>query len=417
MIDKGLTMIKVHVAGVGMTPFGKFLDRSVSRLAVDAAKAALEDGGCDAGRVDSVFFANSAQGVMEGQHSIRGEIALLPLALGNTPVVNVENACASASTAFNMACAHIRAGMSDVALVVGAEKMFSADRALSFSIFDGSWDVHTVDATLGRLLRMGDGVPTPPECLNDAPHSVFMDVYQAFAKFHMRSFGTTVRQIASVAAKNHRHSVHNPLAQYRRDYGIDEILAAPMIAWPLTLPMCSPISDGAAAALLCSEAGLRRLGARRACEVRACVLMGGGRRAAEDYRLEVSHLAAKRAYELAGVGPEDVDVAEVHDATAFGEIQQTENLLLCAFGEGGPLAESGATTLGGKLPVNPSGGLESRGHPIGATGLAQIHELVVQLRDEAGVRQVAGAQVAIAENGGGLIGVESGAVVVTILSR
>lgn len=410
-------MTKVYVAGVGMTPFGKFLDRSVSQLSVEAANAALDDSGCAADRVDSVFFANSAQGVMEGQHSIRGQIALLPLALGNAPVVNIENACASAATAFNMACAHIRAGLSDVALVVGAEKMFSADRALSFSIFDGSWDVHTVDASVERLLRMGDGMATPPEFVNDAPHSVFMDVYQAFAKFHMRNFGTTVRQIAAVAAKNHRHSVHNPLAQYRRDFSIDQILDSPMIVWPLTLPMCSPISDGAAAAVVCSEAGLRRLGSQRACEVRASVLLGGGRRAPEDLRLEVSHIAAKRAYELAGVGPEDVNVAEVHDATAFGEIQQTENLMLCGFGEGGPLAESGATTLGGKVPVNPSGGLESRGHPIGATGLAQIHELVVQLRGEAGVRQVAGARVAVAENGGGLIGVESGAVVVTILSR
>ena len=410
-------MSKVYVAGVGMTPFGKFLDRSVSQLSVEAASAALADGGCDVGLVDSVFFANSAQGVMEGQHSIRGQIALLPLALGNAPVINIENACASASTAFNMACAHIRAGLSDVSLVVGAEKMFSADRALSFSIFDSSWDVHTVNASVERLMRMGDGMATPPEFASDAPHSVFMDVYQAFAKFHMRNFGTTVRQIAAVAAKNHRHSVHNPLAQYRRDFSIDQILASPMIVWPLTLPMCSPISDGAAAAVVCSEAGLRRLAGQRACEVRSSVLMGGGRRAPEDYRLEVSHIAAKRAYELAGVGPEDVDVAEVHDATAFGEIQQTENLMLCGFGEGGPLAESGATTLGGRVPVNPSGGLESRGHPIGATGLAQIHELVVQLRGEAGVRQVAGARVAVAENGGGLIGVESGAVVVTILSR
>ena len=295
-------MTKVYVVGVGMTPFGKFLERSLSDLAVMAAGAALQDGSCAASGVDSVFFANSAQGVMEGQHSIRGEIALLPLALGNAPVINVENACAGASTAFNLACAHIRAGLSDVSLAVGAEKMFSDNRALSFSIFDGSWDVHSVDQSVERLLRMGEGVPTPEAFANPGPHSVFMDVYQAFAKFHMRNFGTTARQIATVAAKNHRHSVHNPLSQYRRDYSIEEILAAPMIAWPLTLPMCSPISDGAAAALLCSEAGLRRLGASRSCEVRACVLMGGGRRSAEDYRLDVSHVAAKRAYELAGIG-------------------------------------------------------------------------------------------------------------------
>ena len=332
-------------------------------------------------------------------------------------MVNVENACASASTAFNMAVTHIRAGMSDISLAVGAEKMYSQDRALSFSIFDGSWDVHSVDQSVANLLHMGNGVPTPTEYANTGPHSVFMDVYQAFAKFHMRNFGTTARQIAVVAAKNHHHSVHNPLSQYRRDYSIDEILAAPMIVWPLTLPMCSPISDGAAAALLCSEAGLRQLGISAACEVRASVLMGGGRRAVDDYRHDVSHMAAKKAYELAGIGPDDINVAEVHDATAFGEIQQTESLMLCEFGGGGPLAESGATSLGGRVPVNPSGGLESKGHPIGATGLGQIYELVTQLRGQAGPRQVEGARVAIAENGGGLIGAESGAVAITILAR
>jgi acetyl-CoA acyltransferase len=412
-------MSRVYVVGVGMTPFGKFLDRSVRDLSVAAATAALEDAGCDASRIDSAFFANSAQGVMEGQHSIRGEIALLPLALGNTPIVNVENACASASTAFNMAVTHIRAGLSDISLAIGAEKMYSEDRALSFSIFDGSWDVHAVNQSVVDLLHMGNGVPTPPEYADTGPHSVFMDVYQAFAKFHMRNFGTTARQIAVVAAKNHHHSVHNPLSQYRRDYSVDEILAAPMIVWPLTLPMCAPISDGAAAALVCSEAGLRKLGIKpgAACAVMASVLMGGGRRDVEDYRHDVSHMAAKRAYELAGVGPEDIDLAEVHDATAFGEIQQTESLMFCEFGEGGSLAESGATRLGGRLPVNPSGGLESKGHPIGATGLGQIYELVTQLRGQAGPRQVEGARVAIAENGGGLIGAESGAVAVTILSR
>ena len=410
-------MSKVFVVGIGMTPFGKFLERSLSDLSMSASTSALHDAACTAADVDSVFFSNSSQGVMEGQHSIRGEIALLPLALGNAPVINVENACAGASTAFNMACAHVRSGLSNISLAVGAEKMFSTDRALSFSIFDGSWDVHTVAQSAERLLRLGDGVPTPAQYLNTGVHSVFVDVYQAFTKHHMSLFGTTARQIAAVAAKNHRHSVHNPLSQYRRSYSIEEILAAPMIAWPLTLPMCSPISDGAAAAVVCSTAGLKKLAAARACEVRASVLMGGGRRSAEDYRLDVSHVAAKRAFELAGIGPDDVDLAEVHDATAFGEIQQTENLMLCEFGAGGPLAESGATTLGGRVPVNPSGGLESKGHPIGATGLAQIYELVTQLRGEAGSRQVNGAKIAIAENGGGLVGVESGACVVTILSR
>jgi acetyl-CoA acetyltransferase len=209
----------------------------------------------------------------------------------------------------------------------------------------------------------------------------------------------------------------NPLAQYQRDYSVEEVLAGRMVSWPITLPMCSPISDGASAAIVCSEAALRHFDRSRAVAVRASVLAGGGRRAPEDYRAEVSHVAARRAYEQAGVEPKDVNVAEVHDATALGEIQQTENLMLCEFGQGGPFAESGATRLGGRVPVNPSGGLECKGHPIGATGLAQVYELVTQLRGEAGARQVRGARLAVAENGGGLIGVESAAVCVTVLGR
>lgn len=410
-------MSRVYVVGVSMTPFGRFLDRSVKDLAEQAVREALADAAIGPEAVEAIFFSNAAQGAVDGQHSVRGEIALRDLPFGNVPVTNVDNACASASTALGLAAMQIRAGMADVVLAVGAEKMVIEDKAKSFAIFNGSWDVHSVDSTISGLMRMGDGVPTPPEHENTGPHSVFMDVYQAFAKFHMKNFGTTPRQIAAVSAKNHNHSTLNPRAQYQRPYTIEEVMNGRMVAWPITLPMCSPISDGAAAAVVCSEKALARFARSRTIELRASVLASGGRRSAEDYRAEVSHVAAKRAYELAGVDPKDVSVAEVHDATALGEIQQVENLMLCDFGQGGPMAERGETTLGGRVPVNPSGGLECKGHPIGATGLGQVFELVTQLRGEAGPRQVQGAKVAIAENGGGLIGVESAACCVTILAR
>lgn len=420
-------MTDVYIVGVGMTPFGKYMEKSVQDLTTESVGAALRDAHGGAGgagdalalgeQVDSAFFANAAQGAMERQFSIRGELALRDIPLRPVPVVNVENACASASTALNMAYTHILSGQSEVALAVGAEKMFDADKAKMFGIFDGSWDVHGVAQSTATLLALGEGVATPEDYLDTGQHSVFMDVYQAFAKFHMREFGTTPRQIATAAAKNHQHSVDNPLAQYRRPFTVEEVLAGRMIAWPITLPMCSPISDGAAAAILCSGKALSKFDRSRAIRIRATALGSGGRRDPRDYRSEVSHLTAKRAYEIAGLDPQDIDVAEVHDATALGEIQQTENLMLCGFGEGGPLAESGATTIGGRIPVNPSGGLECKGHPIGATGLGQIYELVGQLRGEMGSRQVEGARIAVAENGGGLIGVESAAVCVTVLEK
>jgi acetyl-CoA acetyltransferase len=412
-------MTQLYVAGIGMTRFGRHLDRSIKDLTREAVEAALADAGCERRHLEAAFFSNAAQGHFEGQHYIRGEIALRAVGIEGIPVVNVENACASASTAFNLATLFLKAGEGDVALAVGAEKMYSADKARMFSAFDSGWDVAAVERSKGVLLRLGEGCVVPPGTTSDKPYSVFMDIYAAFCRFHMLKFGTTQRQIAAVAAKNHAHSVHNPLAQYRDPYTIEQVLAAPPITYPLTLPMCSPISDGAAAAIVCTEAGLKRLGVERerAVRVLASVVQTGSDRAPDELERHLTVLAARKAYDRAGIGPGDVSVAEVHDATAMGEIIQVENLGLCAIGDGGPLAERGATAIGGRIPVNPSGGLESKGHPVGATGLGQIHELVTQLRGEANGRQVEGARFAVAENGGGLVGVEEAVACVTILAR
>ena len=412
-------MDNVYVIGVGMTPFGKLANLSVKDLTRLSVVAALKDAGCQTGDIEGAFFANAVQGHMEGQHIIRGQIALREMGIQRIPVVNVENACASASSAFNIALNFLRAGAGDVALAVGAEKMFSDDRERMFSAFDSGWDITSADAIRARLVKLGEGVEVPPGTTSPRPYSVFMDVYAAFARYHMRRFGTTQRQFAAVAAKNHEHSVENPLSQYRKAFTLDEVLGAPPITYPLTLPMCAPISDGAAAAVLCTEAALKRLGTdrSRALRVLASVMQTGSDRLPEEVDQHCTHLAAKRAYELAGVGPADVSVAEVHDATAVGEIIQIENLGFCAFGDGGPISERGDTRIGGRIPVNPSGGLESKGHPIGATGLAQIAELVTQLRGEAGRRQVAGARIALAENGGGLHGVEEAVACITVLGR
>jgi acetyl-CoA acetyltransferase len=410
-------MSDIYLVGVGMTPFGKFLDRSVKDLTREAVTGALADAGATVADVEAAWFANAAQSILEGQNAIPGEIALRNIGIQNVPVTNVENACASASTALDMAATWLEAGRGGVALAVGAEKMFSENRALMFKVFDGGWDVHDVAAATGRLLALGEGVADPDGEEDTGQRSVFMDVYGALARFHMKRFGTTQRQLAAVAAKNHDHSVHNPLSQYRAPMSVDEVLAARKVSWPLTLPMCSPISDGAAAAILCREEELGRFDRSRAVKIHATALRSGSDRSPDAFERHVTRRAAVDAYARAGLGPDDMDVAEVHDATAFAEIQQVENLGFCGFGEGGPFTESGATRLGGRIPVNPSGGLESKGHPVGATGLAQIHELVTQLRGEAGARQVDGARFAIAENGGGFHGIEEAIACVTILGR
>lgn len=412
-------MKEIYVVGVGMTPFGRLLDISIKSMVKQATDAALGDAGIAKGNLEAAFFGNASQGHMEGQNMIRGQIALRAMGIGGIPVVNVENACASGSSAFTLAVNHLRAGAADVALAVGAEKMYSSDRDKMFSVFDSAWDVAEADTIRERLLQLGDGVDVPAGSTSPKPYSVFMDVYAAFSRAHMKRFGTTQRQLATVAAKNHMHSVHNPLSQYRNTYTIDEVLAAPPITYPLTLPMCSPISDGAAAAIVCTASGLKKLNIdpARAIRVLASIVQTGSDRTEADYKDHCTARAARRAYELAGVGPQDVSVAEVHDATAMGEIIQIENLGFCDFGDGGPVSERGETTLGGRLPVNPSGGLESKGHPVGATGIAQVYELVTQLRGEAGARQVAGARIALAENGGGLQGIEEAVACITILGK
>jgi acetyl-CoA acyltransferase len=412
-------MSTVYVAGVSMTAFGKHLERSLKNLTGEALQGVLDDAGCEASMIDAVFFGNCVQGHMEGQDMVRGEIALRPFGIHGVPVINVENACATASTAFHMAVNYIRAGAADIVLAIGVEKMFSEDKARMFSAFDGAWDVHEVERSRALFAEMAKGVAVPEGSTSPRPYSVFMDIYAGFCRMHMREFGTTQEQLAVIASKNHAHSTMNPLSQYQKAFSVDEVLAAAPITYPLTLPMCSPVSDGAAAAIVCNAAGLARLKAKSARSVRvlASVIQSGSNRAITEFDKHVTRLAANKAYAQAGLGPTDINVAEVHDATAMGEIIELEALGLCALGDGGPAAARGETRLGGRLPVNPSGGLESKGHPIGATGLGQIYELVTQLRGEAGARQASGAKVALAQNGGGICGIEEAVTCVTILGQ
>ena len=408
---------RIFVVGVGMTQLGKMPDRSVKDLTREAVMLAHDDAGATVEDIDAAWFANTRQPMLEGQNTVRGQIALRPLGFDGIPIANVENACASGSTALLQAVAFLKAGMADVALVVGAEKMFFPEkRDAMLAAFKGGTDIHAMAETEQWVRSLATDVM--PEGLDETTgRSFFMDVYAAFARQHMMTFGTTVRQLAVVAAKNHRHSTMNPLSQYRSDMSVEEVLADKPVCWPFTRAMCAPISDGAAAAVVCSEASLKHFDQARAIEIRGLSLASGTRREIGDYANHIGRRAALQAFGQAGIAPADVDVAEVHDATSFAEIQQIENLGLCPMGEGGAFSESGATSLGGQVPVNPSGGLVSKGHPVGATGIAQIFELVTQLRNEAGDRQVDGARVAVAENGGGFFDVEEAATTVTVLAH
>jgi len=419
-------MRKVKIIGGAVTKFGKHPSRNMKSLAAEAVTGALEDAGITAKDLGGAWVGNCVQGIFDGQEMIRGQIVLHTMGIHGIPIVNVENACASSATALNAAWVQIALGEIDVALVLGMEKMFSDDKAKSFRIFTAAMDVERLSSISESMKKDEEKIEEDRKARGEqtrqktGDRSIFMDFYARGAREHMKQYGTTQRQLAVVASKNHFHSSMNPLAQYQRKFSVEEVLNDVEVAYPLTRAMCSPIGDGAAASIICSEEFANKIGAKNSAEIAACLLTSGQPLHADSDDEESSGaltVLAKKAYQRAGLGPEDIDLAEVHDATAFGEISSTEALLFCPKGQGGPFAEAGHTTLGGKIPVNVSGGLESQGHPIGATGIRQVVELFWHLTERAGERQVEGARVGLAQNAGGSAPKGAGALSVTILKK
>jgi len=405
------------IAGVGMTQFGKHIETGLKALGAEGVQAALKDAGIAAGALEAAFVGNAAAGLVTGQECIRGQVILRSIGIGKIPVVNVENACASASTALNQACAMVSAGFYDIVLALGVEKLYDPDKRKSFAAFSGAVDVEIMSALLEALKQSAKSQGAAESAASGAgeKRSMFMDIYAAAARAHMQRYGTTVEQFAGIAAKNSYHGSLNPRAQFREVLTVADVLAAPMIADPLTRPMCSPIGDGAAAVVVVSERKARELGIAKPVRVVTSVLHSGWDHGADEPG--TVEVCSKEAYEQAGVGPKDIDVIECHDASAPAELMAYESLGLCAKGEGGKLVDAGDTKLGGRIPVNTSGGLLRKGHPVGATGIAQIVELTEQLQGRSGKRQVEGAKLALAHNGGGAIGSDAAAMCVTILAR
>ena len=415
-------MRDVFVIGVGMTRFAKHLDRTIKSLAAEALKKTLKDADIGKDFLDAVYFSNSIWGYFTDQHCIRGQVALRDEGIMGIPIYNVENACASGATAFHSAWMGVASGLYDCALALGAEKMYNEDKIKMFGAFSTGADIENIGTHLANMQKISDSldleIPQDDQAGGAGKtRSAFMDLYSVGTRWHMNKYGTTQKQLAVIASKNHYHSSMNPNAQFQKKMSVEEILAARGVSWPLTVPMCAPVGDGAAGAVLCSSDFLKKVKDARPVKILASVLGSGTDRGMDEEKMDIACRVSQKAYEMAGVGPEDIHVAEVHDATAYGELHQSESLGFCPMGEGGPFAESGATTLGGKIPINVSGGLESRGHPIGASGLGQIHELVTQLRHEAGLRQVENCRLAFAENGGGNLGYEEASMGVHIFEK
>jgi acetyl-CoA acyltransferase len=409
--------VTTHIVGTGMTPFGFAPESTVRSLATAAVDEALADAALAASDVDMVVFANAGEGVLTGQEMIRGQVVFHRYGFGGIPIVNVENACASASTALQVACMAVETGVAGVALAVGAEKLTNPDKRRTMAVFSAAVDFDDMPALRGQVERdlLGIGSDPGDDAGRGPVQSALMDVYAGMARRFFARGGGSATDAAAVAVKNRAHARSNPRAQFRGPVTGDEVLASRMIADPLRLLMCSPIADGAAAVVVCSEERARTRDAADAVRVDACTLRSGG---SDDVERDGAvRRAAAAAYEAAGVGPADLDVVEVHDAAAPAELWTYEYLGLCEAGGAPALLADGVTRLGGRCPVNPSGGLLSRGHPVGATGLAQVVELAEQLRGRCGPRQVDGARLALAQNSGGHLSGEEAVAVVTILSR
>ena len=407
----------VYIIGIGMLKFAKYLDRNIKSLAGEALENVQKDCDISIDQIEAAWFSNSLWGLFSGQHCIRGQVALSANGLEKIPVINVENGCAGGSTALHSAVTAIKAGMYDCTLAIGAEKVYNEDRVKVMKSFASGADVEIIEQFVKALndqkKKEQKDVEKKQQGEKKGGHSSFMDLYAAGARMHMEKYGTTQRQLAAVASKSHNNSALNSLAQYTFPMTIDEVLQDRAVSYPLTRSMCAPIGDGAAAVIVCSEKFLKQHPNERAVKIRASVMQSGQLSGESD----ISKRTSKAAYEIAGIGPEDIGVAEIHDATVFGEIYQAEQLGFCPEGEGGLFAEEGHSGLGGSLPLNPSGGLISRGHPIGASGLAQIFELVTQLRGEAGKRQIRNPKIALAENGGGFLGMGEASMAIHLLEK
>jgi len=390
-------MREVVVLGVGMHPFGRFLDKSLRDLAKVAIWDALKDANVPAKDVQVAYLGNSVGGLITGQEGIRAQTILGPCGFSGIPMVNVENACASASTAFRGVWLEIASGLCDVGLAVGVEKMFLEDRARTISAL--------ISVSQLELSKLG---------------MQFAGEAAMRCKRYMRKYGGTKEDLALVAVKNSYNGSLNPYAYHRKAYTLEDVLSSSLIAEPLHLYMTSSIADGAAAAVLCSKDIAKRYTSKPLVTVAACVLKSGRYMDSDPLDTDVQStitFTANEAYEQAGMEPKDIDVAEVHDAMSPIELVSCEDLGFCKKGEGIRFLKEGRTKITGDIPINTSGGLCARGHPIGATGIAQVAEIVWQLRGEAGPRQVANPKVGMCEDSGGVVEGDNAAFTNIILKR
>jgi acetyl-CoA acetyltransferase len=407
-------MRDVAIIGAGMTRFGKFLEKGIKDLVREAVEEALEDAGVEKKDIRAAYVGNAVAGLMTGQEMIRGQVTLSAMGIGGIPIYNIESACASSSSAFHLGWAAVAAGLYDCVLVAGFEKLYDKDKKKSFRALGTGVDVEMFRAFLEHVeaqQRSGEKILGEG---SGEKRSVFMDMYAFYTKRYMERYGLTQEHFAKLSVKSHRNGALNPHAQYQKEVTLEEVLRSGDVAYPLTRMMCAPIGDGAAAAVLCSG-GMAAEHTTAPVWVAASVVGSGMMTSDPDDTLTTR--LAPRAYEMAAIEPCDIDVIEVHDATSPSEIITLIELGICPGEESPKWIDEGCLEVDGRLPTNTSGGLVTKGHPVGATGCGQIYEIVKQLQGRAGERQVKDAQTGMTHNGGGVIGMDAASMTLHVFKR
>ncbi len=407
-------MREVAIVGAGMIRFGKYPEKGIKDLVRESVQATFTDAGIDSSAIEAAYVGTAAPGIMTGQEQIKAQVTLSAMGIDSIPMYNVENACASSSSALHLAWTAVGAGLYDCALVVGFEKLYDKDKMKSFMALGTAVDIEMVNKFLedfqkkqgdkGNILGQGSG----------KSRSIFMDMYAYYTKTYMDKYGLTQEHFAKLSVKGHKNGANNPHAQHQQAISLEEVLNSGDVSFPLTRMMCSPVCDGAAAVIVCSKEKAAQF-TTRPVWIESSVIGSG--KISDDLGDTLTKRLGPRAFDVAGLGPEDIDVIEVHDATSPSEIITLIELGICPGEEAPKWIDEGYLEVDGKKPSNTSGGLVTKGHPIGATGIGQIHEIVNQLRGTAGGRQVNDAKIGMTHNGGGILGVDAAAMAIHILKR
>lgn len=408
-------MRDVAIVGAGMTPFGRHPQKGIKDLVRGAVEKALADAGLDADQMEAAYVGSAAPGLMTGQEQIKAQVTLSAMGIDTIPMYNVENACASSSSALNLAWTAVGAGLYDCVLVVGFEKLYDENRLKSYMALGTATDIEMgvkYMEEFQKKLGISDQVFSEGA---GKQKSVFMDMYAFVTRRYMERYGLTQKHFAKIAVKSHKNGALNPNAHYRKEVTVEEVLNSGDVSYPLTRMMCSPVSDGSAAVIICSKERAVQL-TSHPIWIEASVVGSG--KLGYDMEDTLTRRVGQKAFEAAGIGPEDVDVIEVHDATSPSEIITLIELGICPPEAAPKWIDGGCLEINGRMPTNTSGGLASKGHPIGATGLGQIHEVVCQLRGAAGPRQIPSRpRIGMTQNGGGILGIDGAAMAYHVLKR